>query len=207
MKAPPPMPEDCGSTRLSTSWVAIAASIAEPPARSISRPASAAYALAADTMCRSARASTREYDCDGPSWASARSHHAGIAASASTCAITAAKARFVKTRVTRHLLTETIIQVRYRCGAARYFISAVSPAVERDRHNRRDAPRTVLSAERAKSMGRTRAMCDPRLQRSIRMKRAPMLRLAQAASLAAAVLLLGSGLAMWSASNADTRVA
>jgi quercetin dioxygenase-like cupin family protein len=39
------------------------------------------------------------------------------------------------------------------------------------------------------------------------MKRAPMLRVAQAASLAAAVLLLGSCLAMWSASNADTRVA
>src|SRR5471032_2789230 len=47
MKAPPPMPEDSGSTNPSTIWVAIAASTAEPPARSISRPASAACGLAA----------------------------------------------------------------------------------------------------------------------------------------------------------------
>ena len=35
------MPDDCGSTRLRTSCVAIAASMAEPPARRISRPACA----------------------------------------------------------------------------------------------------------------------------------------------------------------------
>ena len=49
-KAPPPMPELCGSTRLSTSCTAIAASTALPPARSISRPASAASGFAAATM-------------------------------------------------------------------------------------------------------------------------------------------------------------
>jgi len=54
MKAPPPIPEDCGSTRLSTICVAIAASIAVPPARSISSPAAAASGLAAATMCRRA---------------------------------------------------------------------------------------------------------------------------------------------------------
>src|SRR5260370_30774960 len=54
MKAPPPIPEDCGSTRLSTICVAIAASAAAPPARSIARPAAAARGLAAATMCRGA---------------------------------------------------------------------------------------------------------------------------------------------------------
>jgi hypothetical protein len=44
----------------------------------------------------------------------------------------------------------------------------------------------------------------PRLQRCIRMKRARTLRLAHALPLAAAVLLLASGLALWSAGNADT---
>ena len=35
--APPPMPEDCGSTRPSTAWAAIAASTALPPWRRIAR--------------------------------------------------------------------------------------------------------------------------------------------------------------------------
>src|SRR4029079_11899576 len=52
MNAPPPSPLDCGSTRFNTSCVAIAASMAEPPARSISRPASAASPFAADPMGR-----------------------------------------------------------------------------------------------------------------------------------------------------------
>jgi 5-oxoprolinase (ATP-hydrolysing) len=50
MNAPPPRPELCGSTRFSTSCTAIAASTALPPARRISRPASAASGLAAATM-------------------------------------------------------------------------------------------------------------------------------------------------------------
>src|SRR5262245_54560968 len=50
MKAPPPSPDDCGSTKLSTNCTATAASAAVPPARSISRPASTAAALAAATM-------------------------------------------------------------------------------------------------------------------------------------------------------------
>src|SRR5262249_21850258 len=50
MKAPPPSPEDCGSTRLSTNCTATAASAALPPARSMSRPASTATLLAADIM-------------------------------------------------------------------------------------------------------------------------------------------------------------
>ena len=50
MKLPPPMPELCGSTTLSTSCTAMAASTALPPIRSISRPAAAASGLAAATM-------------------------------------------------------------------------------------------------------------------------------------------------------------
>ena len=50
MKAPPPMPDDSGSTRPSTICTAMAASTALPPARSISSPASAASGLAAATM-------------------------------------------------------------------------------------------------------------------------------------------------------------
>ena len=48
--APPPRPDDCGSTSPSTSCVAIAASTADPPLRRISRPAWAASGLAATTM-------------------------------------------------------------------------------------------------------------------------------------------------------------
>ncbi len=54
MNAPPPMPDDCGSTRVNTACIAIAASIADPPWRSISRPASAASGLAAAAIWRSA---------------------------------------------------------------------------------------------------------------------------------------------------------
>ena len=51
-KAPPPRPEDCGSTRPSTVCTATSASAALPPARSTSSPASAASGLAATTICR-----------------------------------------------------------------------------------------------------------------------------------------------------------
>src|SRR5690242_14448545 len=50
MKAPPPMPDDSGSTNPSTSWVAMAASTALPPSRIISSPALAACGLAAAIM-------------------------------------------------------------------------------------------------------------------------------------------------------------
>lgn len=50
MKAPPPMPDDCGSTRFSTSCAAMAASTTLPPRRSISSPASVASGLAATIM-------------------------------------------------------------------------------------------------------------------------------------------------------------
>lgn len=49
MKAPPPKPEDCGSVRPSTAWIATAASTAEPPRASTFIPASTARGLAADT--------------------------------------------------------------------------------------------------------------------------------------------------------------
>ncbi len=49
MKAPPPRPEDCGSVRPSTAWIATAASTAEPPRASTFIPASTASGLAADT--------------------------------------------------------------------------------------------------------------------------------------------------------------
>ncbi len=49
MKAPPPMPDDCGSTRFSTSCVAMAASTTLPPRLSISSPAAVASGLA-DTI-------------------------------------------------------------------------------------------------------------------------------------------------------------
>src|SRR5512139_137952 len=52
MKPPPPMPELCGSTTPSASMVAIAASVALPPARSISAPAAAARGSAALTTPR-----------------------------------------------------------------------------------------------------------------------------------------------------------
>src|SRR4051812_42628778 len=55
MKLPPPMPELCGSTTLSASIVAIAASVALPPLRRISTPAAAARGSAAlTTPCASA---------------------------------------------------------------------------------------------------------------------------------------------------------
>jgi hypothetical protein len=44
------MPDDCGSTRLSTNCTAIAASAALPPARSNPRPASTASGFAAAIM-------------------------------------------------------------------------------------------------------------------------------------------------------------
>src|SRR6185503_7323099 len=50
MKPPPPMPELCGSTTLRASNVAIAASAALPPRRSISTPAAAARGSAALTI-------------------------------------------------------------------------------------------------------------------------------------------------------------
>jgi hypothetical protein len=50
MNAPPPMPEDSGSTSPSIICTAIAASTAEPPRFSISAPASAASGWAAATI-------------------------------------------------------------------------------------------------------------------------------------------------------------
>src|SRR5918992_4436269 len=52
MKAPPPMPEDSGSTKPSIICTAIAASTAEPPRFNTSAPASAASGCAAATMKR-----------------------------------------------------------------------------------------------------------------------------------------------------------
>ncbi|MNI61379.1 hypothetical protein D3C73_1166480 [compost metagenome] len=49
MKAPPPRPDDCGSVKPSTAWIATAASTAEPPRASTFIPASTARGLAADT--------------------------------------------------------------------------------------------------------------------------------------------------------------
>src|SRR4051794_20981439 len=57
MKATPPMPELCGSTRLSIAWTAIAASTALPPRFRTFSPASAASGLAAMTNGESAEVS------------------------------------------------------------------------------------------------------------------------------------------------------
>ncbi len=46
------MPDDCGSTRVSTICAAITASTALPPWRSMARPASAASGLAAEIIWR-----------------------------------------------------------------------------------------------------------------------------------------------------------
>ncbi|CAM3492920.1 hypothetical protein CUTA107171_28215 [Cupriavidus taiwanensis] len=54
MKAPPPMPVACGSTSVSTACMAMAASMAEPPWRSMARPASVASGLAAAAIWRCA---------------------------------------------------------------------------------------------------------------------------------------------------------
>src|SRR5687768_12690316 len=59
MKAPPPMPEDSGSTRPSIACTAIAASTAEPPRFRISAPASAASGCAAATRKRCATPASR----------------------------------------------------------------------------------------------------------------------------------------------------
>src|SRR6185295_9649800 len=56
MKAPPPTPELCGSTRLSIAWTAIAASTALPPRLSTLSPAWAASGFAAMTNGESAGA-------------------------------------------------------------------------------------------------------------------------------------------------------
>ena len=48
--APPPMPEDCGSTRPSTAWAAMAASTALPPWRRMASAASDAAGSAVATM-------------------------------------------------------------------------------------------------------------------------------------------------------------
>ena len=49
-KAPPPMPEDCGSTWFNTSCTAMAASTALPPSFRIFAPTWAAMGFAATTM-------------------------------------------------------------------------------------------------------------------------------------------------------------
>lgn len=61
MKAPPPMPEDCGSTRFSTNCVAMAASTTLPPRLSISSPAAVASGLADTIMKCAARTSVRAW--------------------------------------------------------------------------------------------------------------------------------------------------
>src|SRR5215510_5240853 len=54
-KAPPPMPEDCGSVNPSTNCAAIAASTAEPPCCKIEQPAAVARGLAVAIIARLAR--------------------------------------------------------------------------------------------------------------------------------------------------------
>ena len=48
---PPPMPEDCGSTRPSTIWAAIAASMGVPPLSSMARAARVARGCAVTAIC------------------------------------------------------------------------------------------------------------------------------------------------------------
>src|SRR3546814_15662380 len=54
------MPEDCGSTTVSASIIAIAASAALPPARKISRPASLARGSADETAPRASEGASGE---------------------------------------------------------------------------------------------------------------------------------------------------
>ena len=103
MKAPPPRPELCGSTRPSTACTATAASSAEPPARSTFSPALAASGLAAVTIacgvitgaeaCRSSAAGGVAGAAAG-GWA-----NAGAATAAS--AMRAASVRFIETLLRR----------------------------------------------------------------------------------------------------------
>ena len=65
--APPPIPEDCGSTTFSTICVAMAASTALPPLRKMASPASAASGFAATTICRLALTSVFAVKPLGPS--------------------------------------------------------------------------------------------------------------------------------------------
>src|SRR3546814_10895667 len=58
-KPPPPMPLDCGSTTLSASIIAMAASVAEPPLRNISWPAALARGSAEETTPPAASAVER----------------------------------------------------------------------------------------------------------------------------------------------------
>lgn len=66
-KPPPPIPELCGSTTPSASIVAMAASVADPPSRSIAAPASAARGSAAETAppCCGATGAERAARCAG----------------------------------------------------------------------------------------------------------------------------------------------
>src|SRR5262245_25473722 len=92
MKAPPPSPDDCGSTKLSTNCTATAASAALPPPRRISRPASTAAALAAATIEDFAVPSWTDRLAVPRSGAAARSWAgAGWRAKACTAATRAAK--------------------------------------------------------------------------------------------------------------------
>ena len=93
MNAPPPMPEDCGSTTLSTSWTAIAASTALPPRASVAMPASTAAGCAATTIACLLVTSALEVQPDARSWAPAGAH---AAAQTSIAARTAANRTGVK---------------------------------------------------------------------------------------------------------------
>ena len=69
MKPPPPIPDDCGSTRPSTSCAAIAASTALPPRASIACPAPTASGFAAAIMNCRATTGFRSRQPEAPSGA------------------------------------------------------------------------------------------------------------------------------------------
>src|ERR1700730_17164943 len=89
MNAPPPSPEDCGSTTLRISCTAIAASAALPPACKISRPASTATGLAAEIMKDFAVATWPTRDPVAASGEAVRSWAAAGAPMAASAATTA----------------------------------------------------------------------------------------------------------------------
>ena len=81
MNAPPPIPALCGSTTLSASMVAIAASVALPPLRKISAPAAAARGSAAETMPGADVAATLGWRMGRASVAKGRAQRASPASS------------------------------------------------------------------------------------------------------------------------------
>jgi hypothetical protein len=118
--APPPIPEDCGSTTVSATATAIAASAAVPPRRSISSPASDARTSALVTTAAPLAAVAAGARCSSPSKSPlARRSSAGAAAvvagaGAAPCASTGVASAKVISETRNRIPTG---YARRRCGS------------------------------------------------------------------------------------------